>query len=488
MRKAVSHKVAAFIYADGYAELPALNHRNKPKKETKDFRKSYHYDEHGRPADPWPASARPPRSTVSSAQSNPFTTTSLSEYRLRNSTDDSSGIVTSASSLQPSPTTPAEEPKALKARQRAPNPPTPSPAEIPTSPLSSAHRDESRSVGTHYESRSFGRQQTGPAESFEEEDLFDEPSVKVTPEALAILERNARMYSSICKETVDGSAGDALIRNEEPKRAAAHEKAAQIPSQKIPLLATKRETTCSSSMSSVTTGNMRGGEDIDFSWVNDMQNSLDHEFIQATQNNRRRVSSPECVPVCYFGMDTPVMECLPKGVSEKAALTKPTTLPGEKFDELKQIHSNVRSKAAMFDSEAQKNERKLMEQRQAAQRYKSRSTPRLIDHEDPYIPRPDYGSNNNQQISIDTRPPPPPYQHQYFGDSRREKQVTSHTLSPSARRIRRSEGGNQFTNPKVHPQMCPEVVQNGRAHNSAEYYRQNAHRNSETSWRTSVAY
>ncbi|KAK0397818.1 hypothetical protein QR680_002284 [Steinernema hermaphroditum] len=420
-----------------------------------------------------------------SAQSNPFTTASLSEYRMRNSTDDSSGIVTSVSSQQPSPTTPAEQPKLHKSqtkRNPAPNPPIS--AELPKSPLSSSYH-ESRSVGTHYESRSIGRQQAEPPESFEDESLFDEPPVKVTPEAMAILERNARMYSAICKETVDSDITNRKETVSTKKLRSEDERHSEKDTNEHQQSATKREPAYASSTSSVTTSNIRGGEDIDFSWVNDMQNSLDREFSHS--NSHRRSSSPECIPVCYFGMEAPVMECVPKAVTEKIT-AKPALQHDPKQVELKQIHSNVRSKAAMFDSEAQKNEKNLIEQRQAAQRYRSRSIPRLTGQQDPYIPNPDYGMNSSNRISVDTRPPPPPYQHRYFGDSRRDEPCSSHTMSPSARRIRRADGPQQFANARLTDQMRPEEVQKSRVYNATEYYKQSARRNSESSWRASVAY
>lgn len=114
--------------------------------------------------------------------------------------------------------------------------------------------------------------------------------------------------------------------------------------------------------------------------------------------------------------------------------------------ELETIQSNVRSKAAMFESEAQRSEREMSERREQIGRHRpgrSASAPRY-DPDSPYIPHPDYISG-----AFDDRDTPNSGYDALSVDTNVHNQQRSYynyrsgaehdPISPSERRIRRLE-------------------------------------------------
>uniref|UniRef100_A0A0N5B7I4 ZM domain-containing protein n=1 Tax=Strongyloides papillosus TaxID=174720 RepID=A0A0N5B7I4_STREA len=159
--------------------------------------------------------------------------------------------------------------------------------------------------------------------------------------------------------------------------------------------------------------------DIDFSWVKDIENRLDKEIVSANRNfmskpvpnfmgrdirieNQQDNNSKKHernIPVKYFGMEENFnKKCNIKNDTDylvKASQTSPNE------EELLSIHSNVKSKAAMFDMEASKNEflaKKEKEDTEYLLKSKHKPPPSYEEHKAktqsicnlPYIPKPDY--------------------------------------------------------------------------------------------------
>ncbi|VDM23595.1 unnamed protein product [Toxocara canis] len=353
--------------------------------------------------------------------------------------------------------------------------------------------------------------------------------IKITPEAKKILERNAQMFPR--NETSENERNSELSRSERNETASGNAITLQSnmanryyspqPSTPLTHQSLKRDADYGSTVSSLTqSSNMKTEvSDIDFSWVNDVENRLEKEIAFVKEDYPRHQ-----MPVRYFGMDEDERQMsgsLQRTPSERG----PTMQPSEAFAEseprreLNEIRSDVRSKAAMFDGVAMRNTQANAEcQTQMGSRYRSRSTPR--SDQNMYIPQPDY--NNFEPISVDTSQSD---SQRYFG-FRVTNDVIGTTMSPSERRIRKFELNPSFhsygknvvifehTNGNVNasttvsahelhnarygrnvvPQRNPnnyrnEILQRNRTYDATEYYRQNAaRRQADKPWRASVAY
>ncbi|VDK67733.1 unnamed protein product [Onchocerca ochengi] len=234
--------------------------------------------------------------------------------------------------------------------------------------------------------------------------------VKITLEAEKVPEKNN--IQSFSKNATDSTDDDKVFSTDEtasnpsqPYNSASGTAIQNQATQQTHLgyFPLKKSADYGSTISSLTqSSNMKTEvSDIDFSWVNDVENRLEREIAFVREDSGHQLQRQQQLPVQYFGMD---LDQSRTGKSEAAMIVSPkyttTTKSLEVFGEcesrkeLSQIHSDVRSKAAMFDTEAFRNERKVDEQK-AANRYRSRSTPRT----NVYILQPDYRRYN--PISVD---------------------------------------------------------------------------------------
>uniref|UniRef100_A0A915PI88 Uncharacterized protein n=1 Tax=Setaria digitata TaxID=48799 RepID=A0A915PI88_9BILA len=232
--------------------------------------------------------------------------------------------------------------------------------------------------------------------------------IKLTAEAGKVLENNDQLLSKIVANPI----GDTKVfstnetasipfqqYNSISETVAQNQVTQQTQSGYFSL---KKSGDCGSTISSLTqSSNMKTEvSDIDFSWVNDVENRLEREIAFVKEDSRQQQEREQQLPVRYFGVDLEQSE-VGKGETAVVILPKYTTTTKslevfgecESRKELSQIHSDVRSKAAMFDTEAFRNERKIDEQ--AVYRYRSHSTTR----DNVCIPQPDY--RNYHPISVD---------------------------------------------------------------------------------------
>uniref|UniRef100_A0A1I7VZN5 Protein kinase domain-containing protein n=1 Tax=Loa loa TaxID=7209 RepID=A0A1I7VZN5_LOALO len=251
--------------------------------------------------------------------------------------------------------------------------------------------------------------------------------------------------------------------------------------------------------------------DIDFSWVNDVENRLDREITFVKEDSRPQLQREQQLPVQYFGMDLNQSRAGKDGAAIIVSPAHPTTTKSfevfgecESRKELSQIHSDVRSKAAMFDTEAFRNERKVDEQ-QAAYRYRSRSTPR----DNVYIPQPDYrgydpisvdiSQNSTRYDSIPSSNTPVAYGSKYDRRPQHNNESSNMKLDGSVTESRAKCGNSYYCNSKKmtnrQQQQQPysgndnEMLQRNRTYDATECYIQNAaQRSAEEPWRISVAY
>uniref|UniRef100_A0A0N5ALL9 ZM domain-containing protein n=1 Tax=Syphacia muris TaxID=451379 RepID=A0A0N5ALL9_9BILA len=337
--------------------------------------------------------------------------------------------------------------------------------------------------------------------------------IKITPEAKQILERNAQLFPR-----------NPIIESDDQRilpTADVYERHQSTASSITPngyaapstgLQSLKKNGEYGSTISSLTqSSNMKTEvSDIDFSWVNDVENRLDREiaFVQEDYPKHQ-------MPVRYFGVPTPVEQnsCIipaaQRNTARKAALiVKPAQLSDENDTrkELSQIRSDVRSKAAMFDSGALKTTKKCnnveqFELQKGNMRYRSRSIPRIHDETNiTYISQPDYRNYNS--ISVDTCGVES--QAYYHGYSEPLKN------SPDQRRIQKPVMIDAEDKITIRPQCStpdhqkyyewnrppnrisyfkPDKDLSNKPYDTKDYYRQNhVKRNHEKNWRASVAY
>uniref|UniRef100_A0A1I8EKH2 Uncharacterized protein n=2 Tax=Wuchereria bancrofti TaxID=6293 RepID=A0A1I8EKH2_WUCBA len=232
-------------------------------------------------------------------------------------------------------------------------------------------------------------------------------SVKITLEAEEVLEKNVHLFS---KDVTNSTDDDKVFSIDETAlnpfqrynynfasgTAPPNQTVQQMQLGYFPL---KKSADYGSTISSLTqSSNMKTEvSDIDFSWVNDVENRLEREIAFVREDSRQQMQREQQLPVQYFGVD---FDQSKPGKDKVAVVLSPTytatTKSLEVFGEcesrkeLNQIHSDVRSKAAMFDTEAFRNEQK------AAHRYRSRSTPRG----NVYIPQPDHRSYDPILVNI----------------------------------------------------------------------------------------
>uniref|UniRef100_A0A914ZFD7 Uncharacterized protein n=1 Tax=Parascaris univalens TaxID=6257 RepID=A0A914ZFD7_PARUN len=338
--------------------------------------------------------------------------------------------------------------------------------------------------------------------------------IKITPEAKKILERNAQMFprSESCEverssEVSRGERSESTLNSGSTTQSNTTSRYfSPPPTTPLAFQSLKRNAEYGSTVSSLTqSSNMKTEvSDIDFSWVNDVENRLEREIAFVKEDCPRHQ-----MPVRYFGMDEEerqMSDSLQRAPSNRA----PSMQPSEAFidsaprRELNEIHSDVRSKAAMFDDVAMRNSQSNNEsQMQMGSRYRSRSAPR--PEQNMFIPQPDY--NSFEPISVDTSQNDT---HRYFG-FRTDNNAVNTTMSPSERRIRKYEHTNGAANMQqqtisahdlqnarygrnnVVPQRNVtdyrnEILQRNRTYDATEYYRQNAARRTDKPWRASVAY
>ncbi|KAM3725568.1 Importin subunit [Dirofilaria immitis] len=346
-------------------------------------------------------------------------------------------------------------------------------------------------------------------------------SVKVILEAEEIPENNIQLFS---KNVTNPAEDDKIFPTDEiasnlsrqynftPGIATQNQTTQQIQLGYFPL---KKSADYGSTISSLTqSSNMKTEvSDIDFSWVNDVENRLEREIAFVREDSAHQLQRKQ-LPVQYFGMDLQQSKI---GKDEATIVTSPMytiTKSLEVFGEcesrkeLSQIQSDVRSKAAMFDNEAFRNERKVDEQ-QAAYRYRSRSTPRS----NVYIHQPDYRSHdpisidNSQQscrygnihssdVSVATGPKfdrcPKPYSK---GSSNLKLNGNVTEVGAKCDDSYRNNNSEKIIKKQQQQQQQPysdhgdEIMQRNRMYDATEYYIQNAtRRNTEKPWRISVAY
>ncbi|KAK6110796.1 hypothetical protein QQG55_41140 [Brugia pahangi] len=230
-------------------------------------------------------------------------------------------------------------------------------------------------------------------------------SVKITLEAEEVPEKNVYLFSKDVTNSTDNdkvfSIDEAALNsfqryncNVTSGTALQNQTVQQTQLGYFPL---KKSADYGSTISSLTqSSNMKTEvSDIDFSWVNDVENRLEREIAFVREDSQQQIQQ-EQLPVQYFGVD---FDQSKPGKDKAAVVLLPaytvTTKSLEVFGEcesrkeLNQIHSDVRSKAAMFDT-AFRNEQK------AAHRYRSRSTPRG----NVYIPQRDYRSYDPILVNI----------------------------------------------------------------------------------------
>uniref|UniRef100_A0A0N4ZHZ3 SAM domain-containing protein n=1 Tax=Parastrongyloides trichosuri TaxID=131310 RepID=A0A0N4ZHZ3_PARTI len=172
--------------------------------------------------------------------------------------------------------------------------------------------------------------------------------------------------------------------------------------------------------------------DIDFSWVKDIENRLDKEisavnksFMNTTlndfiggdkqincQRDNKIIKNEKFIPVKYFGMEDNIIKTVNTNNNTKDVdYSVNVSQKSPNNEELSAIHSNVKSKAAMFDYEACRNEIMAKEERENTKyllRSKQKSPPSYEEHKAkhvnkvnmPFIPKPDYlhTIDNNDKI------------------------------------------------------------------------------------------
>ncbi|VDN29138.1 unnamed protein product [Gongylonema pulchrum] len=325
--------------------------------------------------------------------------------------------------------------------------------------------------------------------------------IKITPEAKKILEKNAQLF--VRNDELISDDSDKIFSKKETTENSLQQcnvapgTAAQISTpQQTPLgyLPLKRNTDYGSTISSLTQSSNVKTEisDIDFSWVNDVENRLEREIAFVKEDFRQQ--QQQQVPVRYFGMDLEHSKNSNGEVSIVPSVE--TTMKSfevfgecEARKELSKIHSDVRSKAAMFDMEAFRNERKF-DDMQAASRYRSRSTART----NIYIPQPDY--QRSDQFSVDTTQNPSPY---FSVSTSVRPTVSAYTSERRSHHCAEMSGrDDHHTDKSVYSDAATtrlysdpriEVLQRNRAHNDTESYMQNATQcNAEKPWKASIAY
>ncbi|CEF71233.1 Hypothetical protein SRAE_X000056000 [Strongyloides ratti] len=167
--------------------------------------------------------------------------------------------------------------------------------------------------------------------------------------------------------------------------------------------------------------------DIDFSWVKDIENRLDKEifcanknfmnkplpeFIRKDNNNieieniKHLPKNEKNIKVKYFGIDDNFNKdsnCTKNDTDYLVDVSQKS--PNE--EELLSIHSNVKSKAAMFDLEATRNNFLAKKEKDSTEyllKNKNKLPPSYEEHKAkqhhhlnlPYIPKPDYLSPSNR--------------------------------------------------------------------------------------------
>uniref|UniRef100_A0A158Q7S3 PH domain-containing protein n=1 Tax=Elaeophora elaphi TaxID=1147741 RepID=A0A158Q7S3_9BILA len=341
--------------------------------------------------------------------------------------------------------------------------------------------------------------------------------VKITLEVEGVPEKNVQLFS---KNVINSTDGDKVFPTDEtasspfqryistPGTTTQNQTTQQTQLGYFPL---KKSADYGSTISSLTqSSNMKTEvSDIDFSWVNDVENRLEREIAFVREDSRQQLHRQEQLPVQYFGMDLDQSKTCK---NETAVVVSPvyttTTKSLEVFGEcesrkeLSQIHSDVRSKAAMFDTEAFRNERKV---EQAAYRHRSRSTPRG----NVYIPQPDYRSydpisvdisqNSSRYSGIHSSNAPVTTGPKYNQCPQRYSENSNMKLNGNITEVGAKCGGNSYRgNEKMtkqqqqqqpYPDYGNEMLQRNGTYNAAECYIQNAARRStEEPWRISVAY
>uniref|UniRef100_A0AAF5I341 SoHo domain-containing protein n=2 Tax=Strongyloides stercoralis TaxID=6248 RepID=A0AAF5I341_STRER len=180
--------------------------------------------------------------------------------------------------------------------------------------------------------------------------------------------------------------------------------------------------------------------DVDFSWIKDIENRLDKEIFCANKNflskplpdlkkrnsnvdfdNNKQLSKNEkSIPVKYFGIDDNFNKDNDTKNDTDYLVNVSQKSPNE--DELLAIHSNVKSKAAMFDLEASKNNFLAKKERDSTEyllKSKHKPPPSYEEHKAkqhnhlnlPFIPKPDYPiqsyGNDDQNESYYSKIKPP---------------------------------------------------------------------------------
>uniref|UniRef100_A0A914XDT0 Uncharacterized protein n=1 Tax=Plectus sambesii TaxID=2011161 RepID=A0A914XDT0_9BILA len=221
------------------------------------------------------------------------------------------------------------------------------------------------------------------------------------------------------------------------------------------------------------TANIKAGDmsDIDFSWVHDLETRMQRE---GADDPRMRVGRPG-FRTAHSKESIPDSTTIETNGGRRSQLddnkanryfgmySAPQMLvTDDSRKELDAIRSNVRSKAAMFESEAQRAEREMCERREQIGRHRqsrSSSAPRYDDPEGPYIPHPDYtaGANDDRYmlnagynaLSVDTSAHNHHHQ-QMLQQQQQQRNFYNYQngrdhdpISPSERRIRRLEPQRQ---------------------------------------------
>ncbi|VDM96480.1 unnamed protein product [Thelazia callipaeda] len=327
--------------------------------------------------------------------------------------------------------------------------------------------------------------------------------IKISPDAKKTTNNNVYLFSKNIADSID---------DDKQCRSLTHEATSQsnTPQQThMGSFSLKRNADYGSTISSLTqSSNMKTEvSDIDFSWVSDVENRLDREIAYVKEDFEQQT------PVRYFGVDVEKSkndksETTGNTSSLHAALSNNTTTAKslevfgecESRKELKQIHSDVRSKAAMFDMGAFRNEKKADEQ-QVASRYRSQSNSRGTN--DVFIPQSNFRYYDPISVNISQN------SRRYFGTYSNGANVASGSKfdqSPS----RCSAGSSMELNSKCcelrrKHDFCREQHNDNslkerehyldqrakflRPHNETECYIRNVvGHDDEKSWRASVAY
>ncbi|VDK86053.1 unnamed protein product, partial [Litomosoides sigmodontis] len=332
--------------------------------------------------------------------------------------------------------------------------------------------------------------------------------VKITQEAERVSEKNVQLFSKSGTDSTDdgkifptdvvasnpfqryNSAAGATMQNQTTQQA------------QLGYFPLKKSADYGSTISSLTqSSNMKTEvSDIDFSWVNDVENRLEREIAFVKEDSRQQPHRQKQLAVQYFGMDS---ERTKTDRDEAAVVISPvytaTTKSLEVFGEcesrkeLSQIHSDVRSKAAMFDTEACRNGRKFFEG-QATYRYRSRSTPRG----DVYIPEPDYRSYDPISSQCRGMHSSNATGHKY--DQYSQGCSESNNMKPNGSVTEvgakydnsyRNNGSEKMTKQQqqqTNSNYGDEMLQRTLAYDATECYENTAQSSTEKPWRISVAY